>query len=74
MTRWLRVMAVVDVVLGVLLALDAAWVADRLDVSTTPVRIAGIVLAIVGVETYVLVSRRQRRTAAPDAGRARVAA
>jgi len=54
MTRLLRVLAAVDVVSGLALAVAASWFGEQVDLSTTVVRVVGVALVLLGVETYLL--------------------
>lgn len=55
--RLLRTLAVVDVVSGVAALVASPWLADQLDVGVTPVRVAAILLLVLGVETHLMAER-----------------
>jgi hypothetical protein len=55
--RALRALGVADVASGALALVAASWLAGELDVGTAAIRIAGALLVVLGVETYLLAAR-----------------
>ena len=55
--KLLRVLAAVDVLSGVVALATSSWLADQVDVGVTPVRVAAVLLVVLGVETVLLAER-----------------
>ena len=55
--KLLRGLAVVDVASGAAALVAASWLADQVDVGVTPIRVAAVLLVVLGVETYLLADR-----------------
>jgi hypothetical protein len=57
MRATLRTVGIVDVLSGAFAIADGSWLADELGVSAAAVRIAGAVLVLLGIDTFLLAAR-----------------